>query len=172
MSMKTLLLAATLSLAFLFTVVGETEEVRGTVLYQGRYYKNAKVLAVNPSGTVNISSKEGQATVPMSALPEPMRSQTAAWAQEQVLKQKRRAAADATRDLSTFLIGRVVQIGGDGILMEITTGKIMLKGLPAGKKIAVGDAIHVRGAADGAFDYINPQGTKELVRVYKFLQWY
>jgi hypothetical protein len=148
-----------------------------TVLFKGKYYREARVDSVNLDGTAEIRSKDGSATVAIASLPGSLRAYATAEYEKKLKKKAVEAAreekAAAFREANKGTVQtvvRIVNILPQGILCMHDDGrKILIQGHPNQAGLADGEKISFRGTPEGVFKYKTTLGTEATARIYTYV---
>jgi len=151
----------------------EGGRVRATVMYAGKYYRDAEIRIYGENSVTVYSEKDGRGEVPITALPPAMKTEVAAWkarrAKETAMPSSAAKPAKPTPVPGPELNATVVvsQRLDDGVLCRDGERTIKLTGHPREKELADGNQISVRAVPTGVFRYKTADGTTATVRAYQ-----
>jgi hypothetical protein len=144
----------------------------------GKYYREAKLVRVyHDTGLADLASKDGRVTVPIAALPEPLKSQAVARAKDQaehdadrIARETKAASERAANPGATEAVIHIVHVLPEGIL-GVTDGglKVLLKDHPNAANLADGERVTFRGVPEGLYKYQTTLGTEATARIYRVI---
>lgn len=137
---------------------------QATVMYAGKYYRDAQIQSFGEQAVTIYSPKDGKAEVPVSALPAAMKAEVAAW-KRQMAKQAEEAKPTPQGQLWGTV--RVIQRLKDGLLCSFGSQNLKLIGHPRETDIVDGEEVSVRAMPAGTFQYTTALGSLATVRVYR-----